>query len=197
MPQHLHRPRTVPPKSARAFVLPAGSLLTIVDVEGGQPGDLVAYCVADTSERFSQSRTRVENRRLWVTSGDRLWTNRQTPRVMFEIIHDTCGRHDLTYTPCSRWALAERFSTQSDGCLENLGGALSAFGLGLRDVPDPLNLFFNVEAQPDGRLEIASPSSQPGARLTLRAAMDCIVAVSTCAVPNPDRQNTHYRLEFS
>jgi uncharacterized protein YcgI (DUF1989 family) len=186
----------VPPMSACAFRVGAGSLLTIIDTAGKQPGDLVAFAEHDLGCTFSQARTRVENGRCRLTAGDRLWTNTFPPQVMLSIERDTYGRHDLLYTPCCRYALEKRFGVQRDGCLENLASALRPWEIAPRDVPDPLNLFFPVEVDDNGRMRVGKPDSPTGATVALRAEMDCIVAVSTCAAPIPDAPNTGYLIEI-
>lgn len=188
--------RLVAPRSAHAFTLRQGQTVRIVDVAGGQPGDFVAFNQHDLAERFSQSRTRVENRSCRVTTGGRLWTNAIHPRIMFTIMADTAGTHDLLYTPCCRYALEKRFGISGDGCLENLARSLASWGLKPLDVPDPLNLFFDVGVAPDGALAIGKHRSQPGDLIELRAEMDCLVAVSTCSVPMEGRNNSAYRLEI-
>jgi len=186
----------IPPMSARAFTLRAGHKVRVCDVEGGQPGDLVAFRLDDLTEHFSQARTRVENRICRLTTGGKLWTNAVPPRVMLSITEDTCGYHDLLYTPCCRWALEKRFGVSRDGCLEHLVEALRPWGITARALPDPLNLFFNVRVDPDGRMSIQPHASRPGAVVELRAEMDCLVAISTCSVPRLDGPNTGYRVEI-
>jgi len=182
----------MPPASAKAFEVRQGQTLRVVDIAGGQPGDLVALCLRDLEEAFSQARTRVENRAFRVTLGHALWTGAAWPRVMFTVVEDTGGGHDLLYTPCCRYALERRFNVSRDGCLENLTRALEPYLI--RKVPDPLNLFFNVSADPAGPIRIERPLSRPGDRIALRAEMDCLVAVSTCAAPK-DTPNTGYEVE--
>lgn len=182
----------VPAKSAVAFPVDAGEVLRIIDEGGGQPGDLVALCAHDPQVALSQARTRVENRSVRATTGHGLWTNTLPPQVMLTITADTCGVHDLLYTPCCRYALETRFATSGDGCYEHLASALAAVGLGDVAVPDPLNLFFRVAVGHDGGLAIGEPPSRPGDHIELRAEMDCIVAVSTCAVPLPGKRHSGY-----
>lgn len=182
--------------SAEAFAVDSGQTIRIVDVEGRQPGDFVALMADDLSVKLSQARTRVENGKVHVTTGDRLWTNALPPTVMFTIASDTCGTHDLLYPPCCRYALEKRFDVARDGCLENLVRALSAWDLAPRDVPEPLNLFFDVSVDTAGSMQLRPPSSKPGDFIELTAAMDCVVAVSTCAVPLTGKDNSGYRIEI-
>ena len=185
----------VGPASAEAFAVPKGRIVRIADTAGGQPGDFVAFNSHDLSERFSQARTRVEERTCVITAGNRLWTNRLPPRVMFVVAQNNAGPHDLLYTPCCRYALETRFGVSRDGCQENLAKALAPWGLSILDVPDPLNLFFNVIVSPEGKLTIGAHRSEPGTSISLRAEMDCLVAVSACAVPIKGRSNSGFTIE--
>lgn len=187
----------IDPMSARAFEVAAGRVLRITDVDGGQPGDLVAFNVRDLSERFSQSRTRVENAATRITTGGSLWSNLPFPNVMMTVVEDTYGLHDLLYKPCCRFALRKRFGCDRDGCLENLARAIEGRGLSVLDVPDPLSLFFRTELDPSGRIKLGRHDSKPGDRIDLRAEMDCLAAVSTCSVPIPGRRNSAYRVEIA
>ncbi len=185
---------SIPPVSARAYSLSRGGRIRIIDTEGGQPGDLVAFNAHDLAERFSQSRTRVENRAYRVTTGHALWTNAVPPRRLLTIVADTGGGHDLLYTPCNRYALAKRFGVARDGCQENLAASLAPWGIKLQDIPDPLNLFFNVVADGSGAIAMGQHQSRPGAGLELRAEMDCLLAISTCAVPIPGKTNSGFKI---
>lgn len=182
----------IPPTSAAAFTVTGNQTIRITDIQGGQPGDFVAWNADDLSEHFSQSRTRVENRSCTVTAGNSLWTNAIPPRIMFQITRDTAGNHDLLYTPCCRYALQKRFAISRSGCLENLAQALKPWKIAATDIPDPLNLFFNVNVAPDSRLSIGHHSSQAGDCMELRAEIDALVAISTCAVPIEGRPNSGF-----
>lgn len=185
----------VPAMSARAFVVRAGQTARIVDIEGQQPGDLVAFKADDLAVHLSQARTRVEARKVAVTRGDCLWSNTFPPEVMFTIIADTHGAHDLLYPPCCRYALEKRFGVSRDGCLEHLAGALQPWGVKPHEIPDPLNLFFRVSVNEVGGMTVEKPSSKPGSLIEVKAGMDCIVAVAACSVPFPSKKNSGYRIE--
>lgn len=186
----------IPAMSAVAFTVESGETIRICDTEGGQPGDLVAFNLHDLSERFSQSRTRVENRACRITTGHRLWTNALPPKVMFAITGDTAGNHDLLYTPCSRYALEKRFGVSRDGCQENLAKALAPWGISVSQIPDPLNLFFTVNVEADGTMSIGEHGSRAGDFVELRAEMDSLVAVSTCAVPAQGKANSGFTVQI-
>jgi hypothetical protein len=184
----------IPPRSARAFTLRAGQTVRVEDTEGRQPGDLVAFQADNLAVQLSQARTRVENRKVTVTRGDTLWTSTFPPEVMLTIVEDTHGGHDLLYPPCCRYALDKRFGVARDGCLENLAAALAPWGVTPPDIPDPLNLFFQVSVDAAGRMTVREPASTPGSAISLKAHLDCLIAVSTCPVPFPGKTHSGYRI---
>ena len=182
----------VPPMSGRAFEVPRGTVLRITDVDGGQPGDLVAYNLDNLSESFDQACTRVENRAIRLTTGGRLWTSGHPRRPLMTIVEDTAGSHDLLYAACSRYALEERFDVSRDGCEENLAEALRKWEV--QNVPNPLNLFFGVDVGSDGSLAISTPTSSAGDYIELRVEVDSLVAVSSCSVPKANGPNSGYTI---
>lgn len=187
---------TIEAKSARAFTLHAGQVIRIIDVVGGQAGDLVAFNAHDLTEVFSPARTRVEERTCRVTTGARLWTNVLPPRVLLTVVEDTAGGlHDLLYLPCCRYALETRFQCVEDGCHEHLMAALAPWSIDR--LPEPLNLFFHVRVDEEGAISFGDPPSCAGNTIALRAEIDCLVAISTCPVPHPGRECSGYRVEIS
>lgn len=184
------------PMSAKAFEIKKGQCLRIVDVDGGQPGDFVAFNLRNFHERFGQARTRVENGVYAVKAGNSLWTMNNPPQIMFRLTEKTVGRHDLLYTPCCRYALKKRFGVDRDGCFENLAKALAAWAIAPDIIPDPLNLFFNVNVGEACRIGIDEHLSSAGDTIEMEAAMDCLVAVSTCSAPVVGKANTSFRVEI-
>ena len=183
-------------KSARAFTLRAGQVMRVIDVAGGQPGDLVAFNTHDLIEVFSPARTRVEERTCRVTTGNRLWSNTLPPRVMFTVVEDTArGLHDLLYLPCCRYAMETRFHCAEDGCHEHLMAALAPWYISM--LPEPLNLFFHVRVDEAGAISFGEPPTRAGNTIALRAEIDCLVAISTCPVPRPGRECSGYRVEIT
>jgi len=182
--------------SAVAFTVAAGGRLRIEDCAGGQPGDLIAFNLHDLEETFGQARTRVEERNCRVTAGSRLWTSALPPRVMFTVLEETAGIHDLLYLPCCRYALETRFGVSRDGCHEQLARALAPWNIPSTRLPAPLNLFFTVLIEPSGRIGIGEQTSRPGDSITIRAEMDCLVAVAACSAPRVKGENTGYRVEI-
>ena len=171
----------VPPASAKSFHVTKGQILRIIDVEGKQVGDFVCFNPHEITEKFSAGRTRTNNYKLRITTGDRLFSNHCN--VMFTIVEDTCGIHDLLYPPCCSWVFENRYKVAPrTGCREHLAASLKSFGIGEMDIPDPLNVFMQTDVVESSQLEIKEPTSEAGDHIDLRAEMDCLAALSSCAV---------------
>ncbi|RZA14741.1 MAG: urea carboxylase-associated family protein [Proteobacteria bacterium] len=174
--------QTISPRSGTAFLLPKGHLLKIVDPEGEQVCDFLCYNARDTCEVLSSGRTLDYASRLFLTQGDKFYSNRS--EVMFEILEDTCGRHDFLLTPCS----AETFkiiyghSHPHKGCFGNLRDALAAYDISGDEIPTTFNVFMNVEINGEtGELAVKPPKSRAGDYILVRANMDLIVGLTACS----------------
>jgi uncharacterized protein YcgI (DUF1989 family) len=171
----------IPKQSGRALRLRRGELLRVIDPEGEQVADLVAFADPDRAEVFSAAQTREVARTLFVTTGHVLYAKSGLP--LLTIVADDVGRHDLLFPPC-RPEMYRRIYGQEDhpNCLENLAGALAPFGVTQDEVPMPFNIFQHTVVHPEGRMEVRTPLSKPGDAILLRAERDVLVAVSSCSV---------------
>ncbi|MGJ8560146.1 MAG: DUF1989 domain-containing protein [Litorimonas sp.] len=172
----------ISPRSGAAVTLLKGDVLTVRDPEGQQVSDLIAYNQGDLKEYLSSGRTIDYASRLFLTTGDILYSNRSNP--MLTIIHDDVGRHDFTLTPCSR-AMFEKLYPDEDphrGCLGNLAAAVEPLGLTSDDVPIAFNIFMHVSVNSEtGEIAVLPPLSKPGDVMRLRAEMDLEVALTACS----------------
>lgn len=172
----------IAPRTGAAFELPRGSTLTVIDPEGSQVSDLLAYSLADVREVISNGRTFDYEETLYLTSGNRLWSNRSNP--MLTIIDDSVGRHDFLLTPCSTATFVHFYPDKPvhRGCFGNLVEALLPWGVTEDDIPTAFNVFMNVPVDgASGRIEVLPPVSKPGDRITLRAEMDCVIGLTACS----------------
>ena len=62
----------IPAKFAKAFEVKKGQLMAIIDVEGGQIGDFIAFNQENHNEKFSPSHTRLKLLSLKIKVGDML-----------------------------------------------------------------------------------------------------------------------------
>lgn len=172
----------IPPRSGVAFTMTAGQKIRIVDVEGEQVSDFVCFNLHDRMENLSSGRTLDYEENLFLSVGNRLFSNRSN--VMMEIVEDTVGRHDFLLAPCS----AEMFRityNQSDphrGCFGNLREALVPFGIGPDSIPTCFNIFMFVDVDcQTGKLRVLPPKSKAGDHVVLEAKMDLIVGMTACS----------------
>ncbi len=172
----------IAPRSGAAFELKAGQTLTVIDPEGTQVADLLAFAAADVREVISNGRTFDYEETIALTIGHRLWSNRSNP--MLVIVEDTVGRHDFLLTPCSE-ATFRHFYPEHPvhrGCFGNLAEALAPWGIGEDDIPTAFNVFMNVPVEgTSGKLEVLPPTSKPGDRIRLTALMDCVIGLTACS----------------
>ena len=66
---------TIPPRSGCAFPLSKGSFLTVIDPQGEQVSDLVAFSAADVREVISSGRSLDYASKLQLTTGDSIYSN--------------------------------------------------------------------------------------------------------------------------
>lgn len=171
---------TVPARRGRAARLTAGQAIQIVNTHGSQVVDFWAFSVEEPGEFLSMEHLRATLQRIFPHAGDALVTNRRRPILQFE--EDTSpGVHDTLMAACDAYRYALLGCTEyHDNCTDNLRAALRQIGFAAPECPAPLNLWMNIPVGEGGRTEWGEPLSKPGDYVVLRAAMDCVVAMSTC-----------------
>ena len=172
----------IPPRSGAAFTLAKGATLTVIDPEGMQVADLLAFNAHDLDEVVSSGRTLDYAETVRLTTGHSLYSNRSRP--MLEIVEDTVGVHDFLLTPCSVDTFRHFYPDQPEhrGCFGNLVAALAPWGIGADRIPTAFNCFMNVPIDPaTGRLTVEPPLSTAGDRIVFRAAMDLVIGLTACS----------------
>lgn len=172
----------IPPCSAQAVELAMGDELVIIDPDGQQVSDLVAFGRMDHEEYLSSGRSLDYASRLWLTTGDVLYSNRSRP--MFTILEDTCGRHDFTLTPCSKdtFKIIYGESEERPGCEGNLVSALAPYDIGVDRIPIAFNVFMHVVIDTKtSEFRVLPPLSKAGDFVRLRAEMPLLVAMTACS----------------
>ena len=174
----------IAPRSGVAFELPKGALLTVTDPTGEQVADLLAFRKDDVREVISSGRTLDYASRIYLTTGDRLYSNRSN--VLLEIVEDDVGRHDFLLTPCSRdtFRIIYGDTDPHRGCFGNLAAALAPYGITPDDIPVAFNCFMNVPVDGEtGELRVEPPLSRAGDRIVMRAAEDLVIGLTACSAP--------------
>jgi hypothetical protein len=162
--------------------LAAGQTLRIIDPQGGQSGDLMAYRDGDITEWLSNGRTFDYNETIYVTKGHTLYSNKSNP--MLTIVRDDVGRHDFLYAPCSPEMYRIQYgNADHPNCLSNIVNALKHLGVRSHLVPIAFNFFMNAQVDENGRLSIWLPRSKPHDATEFRAEMDLAIAITACPAP--------------
>jgi uncharacterized protein YcgI (DUF1989 family) len=159
--------------------LARGQSLRIIDPEGGQTGDLMAFS-SDGRERLSNGRTFDYDGKIYLSAGDVLWSDRSNP--MLTIVADDVGRHDFLYASCSLEMYRKQYAVTGyhANCHDNLIAALREQGIDAAPLPTAFNFFMVANVAADGRLSFEPPRSRAGDSLVVRAEMDLVVALSAC-----------------
>ena len=188
----------IAPRSGVAFSLAVGQLLTVIDPQGSQVADLLAYSAADVREVISNGRTFDYEETIALTTGNTLWSNRSNPLLVIE--SDSVGRHDFLLTPCSE-ATFRHFYPEHPvhrGCFGNLAEALAPYGIEPDAIPTAFNLFMNVPVEGSGKLRVDPPVSTAGDHISLRASIDCVIGLTACsayASNGGSFKPIHYRID--
>lgn len=169
----------VPAREARAVEVRAGQMIEIVDLEGQQVGDLIAYRLSDPTEILSTGHTVSALTKLVPEVGDEIFSNRRTP--LLRIVRDDVGNHDLIVPCCDPQRYSRDYGIEDHGsCLASLEAAVAASG---RDWTvhgeDAWNVFMNNKHE-DGRIVTHEPPHQAGALIAMDVLEDVLVVLSAC-----------------
>lgn len=172
----------IAPRTGTAFFLEDGQRLTVIDPCGQQVADLMAFNRDDTGEVLSNGRTLDYANRIYLTTGNTLFSNRSRP--MLDIVTDDVGRHDFLLTPCSKdtFRIIYGETDPHRGCFGNLAEALAPFGVSEDMIPTAFNCFMNVPVDgKTGAFKVLPPLSKAGDTVTFEARMDLLIGLTACS----------------
>jgi uncharacterized protein YcgI (DUF1989 family) len=154
----------------------------VIDPEGTQVADLLAFNADDIDEVVSSGRTFDYAESIRLTTGNTLFSNRS--QKMLTIIDDTVGCHDFLLTPCSTETFQYFYPDKPvhRGCFGNLAEALEPYGVAPDRIPVAFNCFMNVPVNDEtGKLTVEPPISRPGDYIAFRAEMNLVVGLTACS----------------
>ena len=173
---------TIAPRSGVAFELRRGQQLKVIDPEGEQVADLVAFNRHDTGEAISSGRSIDYASRIYLSTGDPLYSNRSS--VLLRIVADTVGRHDFLLSPCSAEMFRSLYGDAQPhrGCFGNLAAALAPYGIAPDAIPTAFNIFMNVPVDAvSGVIRVEPPLSRAGDYIVFEAQMDLLIGLTACS----------------
>lgn len=169
----------VPAREARVAKVEKGQILQIVDLEGQQVGDLMAFRTDDPDDYLSPAHTLSCLVKLVPEVGDQLFSNHRNP--LLEILRDDVGNHDLIVPCCDPERYARDYGdTEHRSCLGSIREALEASDIAW---PAPgesaWNVFMNNRHE-DGKIVTHEPEHGAGSSIDLEVLEDLTVVLSAC-----------------
>ena len=171
--------------TAERFTVKAGDYIQIVDIDGRQCSDFLAFdthllekgveCGLDATA------TRTLMGRAYPGPGLHSKFFDQQMRPVIEVIQDTCGRHDTFGLACTTKYYDDLGYPGHDSCSENFNKVLTPLGIAARPGWPAINFFYNTSVNHDGTLGADEPWSRPGDYVLMRALIDLTCAASSCA----------------
>ncbi|MFI6901611.1 DUF1989 domain-containing protein [Nonomuraea sp. NPDC050394] len=173
----------IEPQTGQALEVARGSVIEVIDLQGRQVGDMWAIDRGAPHRWLSTAHTRDRLERLFPKTGEAF--RDQTGEPILDLVADTSpGPHDMLYPPCNTSLYEAEGLFGHPNCHDNFLGAVSAAGLSLPVVPDPVNLFQNSPPRPDGTLPVGTAASKAGDSVTFRALRDLWFVLTSCSVDN-------------
>ena len=187
LPPPLAEPRLdfrIDRSTARSYEVKAGEFIQIIDVEGKQCSDFLAFHrrkLDDGIERGLDSTvTRTLMGSAYPTPGlfGKFYDADLDPLV--EVVRDTVGRHDTFGLACNAKYYEDKGYPGHVNCTDNFNAALVVYEVAKRKGWPALNLFFNTAFNAENVLVSDEPWSRPGDYVLFRAMTDLVCASSAC-----------------
>lgn len=169
------------PQTGTAFTVEQDQHIRVIDVEGEQVADLTCFARCNRDEYLSSGRTIDYNEKIYLTTGDRLYSNLSNP--MLTIVDDTVGKHDFLFAPCSREMFHRTYGITGPhpNCLDNLAASLAAYDIHAAQIFTVFNIFMNTSISENGAVTVKPPLSRAGDYIELQARIDLIIGLTACS----------------
>ncbi|MCU0537476.1 MAG: aminomethyltransferase family protein [Hydrococcus sp. Prado102] len=170
----------IEPATAIAYQVKAGQYIQIIDVEGAQCSDFLAFAKENYTEELDAATTRTLNGLAMPQAGLLGKYFSQTMQPLLEVIQDTCGRHDSFLLACTARYYEDAGYPGHPSCSNNFNRVLQPYGIAPRSGWAAINFFFNTEVNCAGEIVAGESWSRPGDYVLLQAKRDLLCASSAC-----------------
>ncbi len=171
--------------TASAYRVKAGDYIQIVDVEGRQCSDFLAFDAAALESGMEHGLDATTTHSLMGSAapGPGLHSKYydQTQKPLVEVIQDTVGRHDTFMLACNAKYYEDMGYPGHSNCTDNFNRCLEAHGVAPRKGWPAINFFYNTFVDDNDAIGLDEPWSRPGDYVLLRALTDLVCASSSCA----------------
>ncbi len=170
--------------SARAYEVKKGQYVQVIDVEGRQCSDFLAFGSRQLHQGVERgldaTTTRHFTGRAYPQPGLHGKFYDQEAQPLVEVVRDTVGRHDTFGLACNAKYYEDMGYPGHLNCTDNFNEKLGPYGIAARTGWPALNLFYNTAFDDDHQLIFDEPWSRPGDYVLLRAMTDLVCASSAC-----------------
>ncbi len=166
--------------SALAYTVTAGQYIQIIDVQGSQCSDFLAFAGEDYSQRLDSTVTRTLNGVANPQVGLHSKYFSQTMQPLVEVIQQTCDRHDSFLLACTPLYYEDAGYPGHPSCTANFNRILADYGIPAVPGWPAINFFFNTQVDCTGSVISAESWSRPGDYVLLKAHQDLLCASSAC-----------------
>jgi len=171
--------------SAESFEVFAGEYIQIIDIQGRQCSDFLAFNRKALDQGREQgldaATTRTLNGATYPVPGlhSKFFDRDRNPLV--EIVQDTVGRHDTFNLACTTRYYEDMGYFGHPNCTDNFNAALKAYDpiQALAGWP-AINFFYNTNVDCHNIIWSDEPWSRPGDYVVMRALTDLVCAASSC-----------------
>jgi aminomethyltransferase len=172
--------------SAESFEVYEGEYIQIIDVQGRQCSDFIAFNRKALDEGKEQGldalTTRTLNGAAYPVPGllhSKFFDRDRNPLV--EIVQDTVGRHDTFNLACTTRYYEDMGYFGHPNCTDNFNGAMAPYDpiSQLRGWP-AINFFYNTNVDSHNHIWSDEPWSRPGDYVVMRALSDLVCGASSC-----------------
>jgi aminomethyltransferase len=184
---------TISRATAQTYELKKGEVVQIIDVQGQQCSDFMAFrtdgLMKGFEQRIDSTVTRAMVRGAYPTPGmfDKFFDSEMRP--LLNIVQDTVGRHDTFGLACTGRGYEERGFPGHVNCSDNISDAVESYGVKRRNAWPAINFFFNAWIdREDNHFQSEESWSRAGDYIALKA-MDDLLCVSTACPDDIDPIN--------
>ncbi len=175
----------IPAAQARAYRVKAGDYIQIIDVEGRQCSDFLAFDAANLADGVEKGLDATTTRTLMGSAypGPGLHSKYydEDMRPLIEVVRDTVGRHDTFALACTAKYYEDAGYPGHPNCSDNFNAVLKPYAVRERRGWPAINFFYNTSIEASNALTSDEPWSRPGDYVLLRALTDLVCASSSCA----------------
>lgn len=170
--------------TARSYQVKAGQYIQVIDVEGRQCSDFLAFhehqLDAGLERGLDSATTRYFMGSAYPQPGLFGKFYDQDAQPLVEIVRDTVGRHDTFGLACNPKYYEDLGYPGHVNCTENFNAQLDPYGIAPRKGWPALNLFYNTMFDGSNLLVFDEPWSRPGDYVLMQAKTDLVCASSAC-----------------